>query len=388
MKTVVFSAPLLTQSGYGVHARQIARWLMQRQDVDVKFIPVQWGDTPWLINADSHDGLIGQIFERCVPPTFKGDVSIQLKLPNEWVTDLAPVNVGVTAAVETDRCNPEWVSHCNKMSAIIVPSKHAKASLTNSGTIVKPIHVVPEAYSDAIASPEVPDITKGFIGPTSPFSFLVFGQLTGNNPHNDRKNMFYTLKWMCEALKDDPTAGIVLKTNAGRNSRIDRRNIVGIIGSLLKEVRKGPYPRVSLLHGDMSDAEVAALYRLNNIKALVSLTRGEGYGLPTLEAAASGLPIIATGWSGHLDFLNVGKFINVSYQLAEVHPTRIDNTIFVKGARWANPVEEDFKRKLLKFRSSSSMPREWAKELQAKLLASHGQKQINALYDEAFKGIL
>jgi len=47
--------------------------------------------------------------------------------------------------------------------------------------------------------------------------------------------------------------------------------------------------------------------RFPQVKALVALTRGEGYGLPILEAAASGLPVIATGWSGHMDFLKLGK---------------------------------------------------------------------------------
>lgn len=384
MKSVVFSAPFLTQSGYGVHSRQVVRWLLQRTDIDVRFIPVPWGDTPWIVNHDAYNGIIGQILQRCVSPTSRSDVSLQLKLPNEWTTDLAAINIGITAAVETDKCNPSWIDQCNKMDAVIVPSKHAKASLTNTGNVTKPFYVIPEAYSDAIRSTDLPVIPDF----KTSFNFLVLGQLTGNNPLNDRKNMFFTLKWMCEALKNDADAGIVLKTNAGRNSRIDRRNITGILRSLLAEVRQGPYPRVYLLHGDMSDGEIAALYRHHQIKALVSLTRGEGYGLPTLEAAASGLPVIATGWSGHMDFLNVGKFINVSYQLGEIHSSRIDNSIFMKGARWANPIEEDFKRKLLKFRNSNSIPKQWANDLEAKLLLSHGQTQINSMYDEATRDFI
>lgn len=361
-------------------------WLLQRPDIDVKFIPVTWGDVPWIVDVNAYGGLIGTIVKRIVPPTFKADVSLQLKLPNEWVTELAPVNIGITAGVETDRCNPTWINHCNKMDAIIVPSKHARLSLTNGGTVTKPIHVVPEAYCSAIA------VSRTSSAPEfkTPFNFLVFGQLTGNNPNNDRKNTFYTIKWMCEALKNDPGAGIVIKTNAGRNSRIDRHNTSGIIRTLVGEVRKGPNPHVYLIHGDMSDKEVAELYRHQQVKALVSLTRGEGFGLPIMEAAASGLPIIATGWSGYMDFLGNAshQFINVSYQLGDIHPSRIDNAIFVKGARWANPIEEDFKRKLLKFRENSSIPAGWARTLQTSLLTTHCQTRINELYDEATKGLV
>ena len=88
---------------------------------------------------------------------------------------------------------------------------------------------------------------------------------------------------------------------------------------------------VYLLHGAMSDDEIAGLYRNDKIKALVAPTRGEGYGLPLLEAAASGLPVMATNWSGHKDFLNTGKWINFDYRLQDVAKQKIDNNIFAAG---------------------------------------------------------
>jgi glycosyltransferase involved in cell wall biosynthesis len=213
--------------------------------------------------------------------------------------------------------------------------------------------------------------------------------LTGNNPHNDRKNTFFTLKWLCEVFKDDPEVGIVIKTNAGRNTKIDRDIVKNVLTNVVTESRRGsPYPKVHLLHGDMNDDEVAALYKHHQIKALVALTRGEGFGLPILEAATSALPVIATGWSGHLDFLKQGKFINVYYQLGEVHPSRVDDTIFMKGTKWANPDEADFKKKIAKFRQNSTTPKEWAIDLSSKLLKSHSHEAISALYDVAFKDIL
>lgn len=388
-KTVVLRGPVLTQSGYGVHCRQVARWLLRREaagDINVKFIATPWGDTPWIVNHKACDGLASQIMQRAVSPEAAAgaDVALQLQLPNEWDPKLAKVNVGITAAVETDRCPPEWVNACNAMHSIIVPSLHAKQCLTNTGNVNRPIIIVPESYAEAVAAPEVPTLDDF---PT-PFNFLVFGQLTGNNPHSDRKNVFYTIKWLCETFKDDKDVGIVLKTNAGRNSRIDRNLVTNLMKQLLSEVRKGPYPRFYLMHGDMSDQEVASLYRHKQIKALVALTRGEGYGLPILEATASGLPIIATGWSGHLDFLKHGKFISVYYQLGEVHPSRVDGRIFVKGARWANPSEEDFKKRVQKFRESSSTPKQWALELQQKVLDLYSQDAVSKAYDAALKEVI
>ena len=382
MKTVILRGPALTQSGYGVHCRQIARWLLSRPDFDVKFVTLPWGDTPWLLDMDLHGGLVGEIMKRSVRPDFKGDISFQLQLPNEWDPSIAPINIGITAGVETDRCNPAWVDACNRMTAIVVPSQHTRTGLISAGTIVKPLFVIPEAYADAIRQPELPSLPNF----STPFNFLVFGQLTGNNPESDRKNIFYTLKWLCETFKDDPEVGIVIKTNVGKNSKIDRGMTQGLLTAVVNESRRGAAnPKVHLLHGDMSEEEVASLYRHPQIKALVSLTRGEGYGLPILEAAASGLPIIATGWSGHLDFLKHGKYVSVYYQLGEVHPSRIDNQIFMKGARWANASEEDFKKRAQKLRQSLTIPKQWATELQEKLLDTYSLTAVNKLYDESLK---
>ena len=118
---------------------------------------------------------------------------------------------------------------------------------------------------------------------------------------------------------------------------------------------------------------------------MVTLTRGEGYGLPILEAAASGLPVIATGWSGHTDFLNHGKYTSVSYALKNIHPSRVDNKIFVQQSRWAEPNEDDFKKKIIKFRNGTSIPTEWAQSLSHVIRENYSLHAIFKKYDEALK---
>jgi glycosyltransferase involved in cell wall biosynthesis len=380
-KQVVIRAPLLSYSGYGTHSRQIFRWLLSRDDVDIQTQVVPWGITSWMINPEFEGGLIQEIMERSAPTTanIEPDISLQLQLPNEWDPGFGKVTVGMSACVETDICNPQWVECCNKMSRVVVPSEHTKSVLENSGDLSVPISVVPEAYYSAIARSELPPSGLDF---STDFNFLLFGQFTGNNPENDRKNIFYSIKWLCEVFADDPDVGIVLKTNSGRNTMIDRMLTQKTLVQLLSEVRRGPYPKFHFLHGAMTPLEIAALYRDPKIKALVALTRGEGFGLPILEAAVSGLPVIATDWSAHTEFLQKGKFIGVDYNLQEIHESRVDNQIFMKAAKWANPKEEDAKSRLKKFRNSPYTPKEWAHELRKKLIPSYSQAAIEKIYDD------
>lgn len=380
MKKVMFRGPVLTQSGYGVHSRQIARWLLSRQDLNVCFQPMGWGQTPWIVNRTAYDGLINTIYERSVDITTKGyDVAITLGLPNEFDTSLGRINVGMTAGVETDRCNPQWSEACSRMSCIVCPSSHSLKSLNVPQHV--PAFVIPEAVSDACLVKHEIDLNV-----SSTFNFLVFGQITGDNPFNDRKNTFFTLKWLIEEFKNDKDVGIILKTNAGRNTVIDRNSVVDVVKKLVNEIGRGvDGPRIHLLHGEMSDEDVVGLYRNDRVKALVSATRGEGFGLPLLEASACGLPVIATGWSGHMDFMKKGKFVELYYNLTDVHSSRIDNNIFVQGAKWAEVVESDFKKKIRKFYTSSSTPKEWAANLSEVIKRDHSFESIRALYDKTLK---
>ena len=381
MKSVLLRGPFLTLSGYGVHSRQIARWALSRKDWNVSVQATPWGITPWYINTDGEGGLVGEIMSKTIDirqnhPRF--DMSIQVQLPNEWDPSLAKINIGVSACVETDRCNPQWIDACNRMTAIVVPSEFTKKVLENTGNVKVPVIVIPESFYDEILDETIEPLNHEF---STNFNFLVFGQLTGNNPENDRKNLFYTLKWMCEEFKDNPDVGIILKTNSGKATKIDRMVTQKFLNDLLKTVRRGPYPKVHLLHGKMASSDMVSLYKNETVKALVSLTRGEGYGLPLLEAAAAGLPVIATGWSGHTDFLGKGKFISVDYTLDEIHPTRVDNKIFMQGSRWANAKESDAKRKLKKFYEKPHMPQNWANSLSETLKDELSWESVREIYD-------
>ena len=104
MTHVHIKGPLLSISGYGVHARQICRWAFS-QDFHVTTDITRWGKTPWYTDRNECDGLVDKIMEASSPIKSKPDASFQIMLPNEWQPTLGVKNFGVSAIVESDLCS-------------------------------------------------------------------------------------------------------------------------------------------------------------------------------------------------------------------------------------------------------------------------------------------
>jgi hypothetical protein len=92
-------------------------------------------------------------------------------------------------------------------------------------------------------------------------------------------------------------------------------------------------PNIYLLHGELSDVEMNALYNHEKVKTHVSFTHGEGFGHPLLLATLSGKPVITPRWSGHLDFLNSNHAEFFDGKLEPI-PGEAVNDWFMKEAQW------------------------------------------------------
>jgi ADP-heptose:LPS heptosyltransferase/glycosyltransferase involved in cell wall biosynthesis len=384
IKTLL-KAPLLTQSGYGVHSRQIFDGLFGDQEFELFVEPIRWGHTPFLTEDTEQKKNILRCVEKRLIEKHKGDnkfdLFIHVTVPNEF-EKLGAVNIGVSAMVETDRISPQWVQKCNEMDLVIVPSQHSKNVLdkttidwTNQKTgergsfkFEKASVVCSEGVDTSVFKkfgkddvPYTPKINKLDFQPE--FNFLHIGQWGKGGYGEDRKNIALLVKYFIESFKGRQDVGLVLKVNMARNSVIDHEHVLNRLREIKSNFDEKEVPPIYLIHGNLSDNEVAALYNHPKIKAFISLTHGEGFGLPLLEAAACELPIIATNWSGHLDFLNKGKFSAVKYEMKDVPKVVIWDPIVIQGSRWAEVSEEDAKHRMKKMVSSYSTPKGWAKDL-------------------------
>ena len=195
MTHVHIKGPLLSISGYGVHARQICRWAFS-QDFHVTTDITRWGKTPWYTDRNECDGLVDKIMEASSPLEAKPDYSFQIMLPNEWSPTLAKKNFGVSAIVEADKCNPNWVVACRRMDHVIVPSEFSKRCLVNTGLKSKRVTVIPEAFMDSCLDDPI-DLDITF---ETENNYLVFGQISGDY-ETDRKNTGITLALLCDIFK-------------------------------------------------------------------------------------------------------------------------------------------------------------------------------------------
>jgi glycosyltransferase involved in cell wall biosynthesis len=360
----LIQGPAFIQTGYGVHCRMIVTSLAHDVAFDVSIEPVSWGDCPQISkdfeDFEFLDRLRRKRREDAVHPGEACDLFIAVTLPHEF-SRRGTVNVGVTAGTETDRVSRQWIECCNLMDLVIVPSRHSrdgfvKTVYTEKGKaevrLTTPMIVCPEGADSTVfrrfnQQDFVEQERISQIHFQSEFNFLCVGHWWGGvEPGTDRKNLGNTIRYFIEAFAGRSDVGLVLKVNYSRDGKDDRDEVVRRLRLLRNEFPGIDIPPIYLLSGPYRESEMAALYNHPQIQAYLSCTCGEGWGLPLLEAAFCGLPILATNWSGHLDFLPEGLFTPINYELERIPAASVWEPTIIPESKWAMVDREDVVRKL------------------------------------------
>ena len=338
MRTCIIASPVATQSGYGHHAREVVTNIIEQkgEEWDIKLLSMPWGSTPMSFPLSK------EIASRLIPLPIQQqpDIWVQISVPNEFQT-VGKYNIGITAVTEGDICPKEWIECINRMQLTIVPSEFAKQVLektaqTNNLSITTTIKVVSEYFDDSIyckpktTLPILNDIREQFC-------YLFVGHWLQGQMGEDRKNITGLIHTFLETFKNKPNPpALILKTSGATYSITDRFRMEKQINELRSLHSSSKLPNIYLLHGDLSDEEMNQLYNHKKVKAMISFTKGEGFGRPLLEFTTTGKPLIAPHYSGQADFLLKDSIIEIPGGLTDIHPSA-RNQFLIEGAKWFTP---------------------------------------------------
>jgi glycosyltransferase involved in cell wall biosynthesis len=356
--TFYVSCPIDTYSGYGARSRDFVKSLIELDRYDVKVLPQRWGNTPFgfIENHKEEWGfLINHIHQGQL--TEQPDIWCQITVPNEF-QPIGKYNIGLTAGIETTACAPQWLEGCNKMNIVLVSSEHSKKvfeetkfNYQNPQTgqqgeikLTAPIEVLIEGANLDIYKPlKIEEITERNLltdinSIKESFAFLFVGHWMQGDIGEDRKNVGLLIKAFYELFKNKKNApALILKTSTVGSSYMDRREIQKRIDTIRKSVPSKNLPNIYLLCGEFTDTEMNELYNHPKVKAMVNLTKGEGFGRPLLEFSLTNKPVIATNWSGHLDFLNPEFTALIDGQVKPIHPSAQVKDMLIEGSQWFSP---------------------------------------------------
>ena len=236
----------------------------------------------------------------------------------------------------------EWVDGCNAMDEVWVPASFNVETFRRSGVHV-PVRVMPLGVDVDYFHPEI----TGF-RPTDRFTFLSVFEW------GERKGAEILLRAFSEEFDQSDDVTLML-------SVYNRDPGVHVYDQVAQLNLRPTAPIVILLNAEFTPYQMGSLYR--SADCFVLPTRGEGWGMPVLEAMACGLPSIATDWSGPADFLHEG----VGYPLqVRAMVKAVAKCPYYTGFDWAEP-DIDHLRSLLRH------VYEHPEEARAKGLAAAGE---------------
>ena len=349
--TFFISAPFDTYSGYGARSRDVIKSIVKSDKYDVKLLPQRWGNTPHgFINDHEEEWgfLVKHIYDQ---PQLnqKPDIWLQVTVPSEF-NPVGKYNIGMTAGMETTIVHHGWVEGMNRMDINFVSSEHSKQTFLNSIytknneqnqpvgeiKIQKPIEVLFEGANLDVYKPvksnfDLPQMKESF-------AYLFVGHWMQGSLGEDRKNVGLLVKAFFELFKNKQNApALILKTAVTGASYMGRDQIIDKINQIKATMGDQRLPNVYLLHGEFSDVEMNEIYNHPKVKAMVSLTKGEGFGRPLLEFSLTKKPIIATNWSGHIDFLNSEFTSLINGELKNVDDSAVVKDMILKESQWFTP---------------------------------------------------
>lgn len=249
-------------------------------------------------------------------------------------------NLGIQGAArvgrtmfETDRIPDGWLERCNALDEVWIPTEFNRTTFERAGVKANKLRLMPAGVDTELFHPGAKPLT---ISRARGFNFLSVFDL------EPRKGTDLLVRAYLSEFKADEDVALILKISQLNDPVTDP---VAQFSYFIEREIGVPLEKcapIILLTGSLSQAEMARLYASAN--AFVLPSRGEGYGRPFMEALSAELPVIATRWSGQLDFLNDENSYLIDIE--GLVPAAVEEEIFA-GHMWAQP-SLDHLRKLMR----------------------------------------
>lgn len=320
MAQIVWHGNAFDSTGYAKATRQYVMALHAR-GADVKLVSHS-ALPPIELPRDQRD-----ILEhlQAKPPTAGPRIHIYHYIPELWRRRIRP-SFGFTYW-ETSKIPDSWVRQANQMNGVFLPSTHNIGVFRNSGVTVPLMYIRPcllEPYR-----PPSPQAAPPYIHALPPFRFLSVCSWI------ERKGIDVLLKAFWNEFTAADQVCLIIKT-------VGNADVLHEVKRLKQEQRLPHVPAPVYIDLELrSELEMDALYRSSH--AFVLASRGEGVGYPVLEAAMRGVPVITTGWGGHMDFLNEYNSYVIPYHLAPVKPQHYYSG-YQTDQLWAEPSGSELQR--------------------------------------------
>jgi glycosyltransferase involved in cell wall biosynthesis len=266
-------------------------------------------------------------------------------------------------AWELPRLPDEWQASFRYLHEIWVPSiftRDAVAAATD-----KPVHVVPHPLPPMAATPDM----RGRLG--LPADVLIVLNVFHLGSAFSRKNPLAAIAAFRKAFGDAPNRMLAIKIidNGAHWARHELDMAIAGAGN------------IRLIEGMFPEPDMAGLMAGADI--VISLHRSEGFGLVPAQAMALGKPVIATAWSGNLEFMNKDNSALVSYSLI---PVRDPEGVFeADGQMWADANVEEAAQWLRRLASDANLRAKMgaaaAKDVAAQLSPRHFAGAVAALIE-------